>query len=256
MYSWWQRLNSLRHRIGFGLSERLRWSRGAHYETPALELKPATAEQGERIAALQTRYQVKFERRLNAATSLNNYEYLDILDRASQAFGLSPPRGGDLCDVGCANFWYAPALHAFFRPDRMVGVEVEAYRRYRDGHARIDYARGYIEHLPRTKLLIADYANSELPADVITAWFPFVTPAAILAWRLPLSLLRPERLLQRVRANLRSGGAFFMVNHGLREAAVAHSLCVAAGMRSRGVEQRVGLLSGHRPEPAVLSLWT
>ena len=26
-------------------------------------------------------------------------------------------------------------------------------------------------------------------ADLITSWFPFVTPAAILAWRLPLSLL-------------------------------------------------------------------
>ena len=32
------------------------------------------------------------------------------------------------------------------------------------------------------------------PADLITAWFPFLTPAAILAWRLPLSLLAPERL--------------------------------------------------------------
>lgn len=57
--------------------------------------------------------------------------------------------------------------------------------------------------LPNARFIVADYATCELPADVVTAWFPVVTPTAILAWRLPLSLLAPERLFRRIYHNLR-----------------------------------------------------
>jgi SAM-dependent methyltransferase len=254
MYSLWQRVRSLRHRFSFGLSERLRWSRGPFHESPALVL-PGSSEQAERIAALQSRYQVKFEARLAQATSLNNYEYLDLLDRLWQAAGLAPPRSGVLCDVGCANFCYAAALQAFFRPASLVGVEIEGYRRYRDGHTRIDYAAGYLALLPQARFVVADYAGLELAADVITAWFPFVTPQAILAWRLPLSFLTPVRLFARVRANLRPGGLFVMANHGLAEAAIAADLCAAAGLTSVGRHVGAGPLNAHRLAPAVLSAW-
>jgi len=245
----------LRHRLWYGLSERLRWSRGIYHETPANELAVPDSRQAQRIAALQSRYQVKFERHLNAATSYNNYEYLDILDRAFGAMGLTRPAGGALCDVGCANFWYAQALQAFFRPNSMLGVEVEGHRLYRDGHSRVDYAQGYLSQLPNARFLIADYRACDLPADWITAWFPFVTAQSILAWRLPLSLLAPTRLFERVRENLRPEGLFVMINHGPREAAVAGDLCIAAGMRRLGAAQESGVLSGHRLEPAVLSYW-
>src|SRR5271165_2876905 len=191
MYTFFERLRSLRHRFWYGVSERLRWSRGVFYEAPANALPAPGPRQAQRIAALQSRYQVKFENHLNAATSYNNYEYLDILDRAWSAAGLTLRAGGELCDVGCANFWYAEALQAFFRPQRMLGVEVEGYRLYRDGHTRIDYATGYLARVPNARFLIADYRGCELPADLITAWFPFVTAQSILAWRLPLVLLEP-----------------------------------------------------------------
>ena len=72
---------------------------------------------------------------MNAATSTNNYEYLDILDRAWADSGLQRPAGGVVCDVGSASFWYAAALHAFFRPRELVGVEVEGHRLFKDGHS-------------------------------------------------------------------------------------------------------------------------
>jgi hypothetical protein len=50
----------LRHRFWFGLSERLGWSRGTFHESPARVLG-GLFEQGERIAALQSRYQATFE---------------------------------------------------------------------------------------------------------------------------------------------------------------------------------------------------
>jgi hypothetical protein len=99
---------------------RIQWSRGAFEETPARELCTVNLEQAERIAALRDRYQVQFELRMSAATSVNNYEYLDILDRGRRDTGMSRPAGGVLCDIGCASFWYAATLQIFFRSDRMV----------------------------------------------------------------------------------------------------------------------------------------
>ncbi len=108
---------------------------------------------------------------MSAATSIRNYEYLDILDRGWRESGMRRPEGGALCDVGCASFWYAAALQAFFRPDRLVGVEVEGHRLFRDGRSRIDYAAGYLEQLPNARFVVADYTNYPEPADVITAGF-------------------------------------------------------------------------------------
>ncbi len=204
---------------------------------------------------MQSRYQVRFEAGLSAATSLNNYEYLDILDRFWSQAGLDRPLGLRVCDVGCANFCYAPAMQAFFQPRSLLGVEVEGYRLYRDGRTRIDYAKGYLEALPDARFLVADYLDLELPADLITAWFPFVTAPAILAWRLPLSLLRPQRLFARIGTNLSAGGMFVMVNHGLQEAAYADDLCNAACLRRVALSASEGPLSGHRALPAVISAW-
>jgi SAM-dependent methyltransferase len=204
---------------------------------------------------LADRYQVKFERAMSAATSINNYEYLDLLDRGWAATGMGRRAGGVLCDIGCASFWYAAALQSFFQPDRLLGVEIEGHRLFRDGRTRIDYARGYLTQLPSARFVVADYTGYAEPADIITSWFPFLTPAAILAWRLPLSLLAPDRLFRQIRHNLRPGGLFFMVNHGLKEVALAEGLCTAAGLRFTTRWSDPGFLSSHRMSPPILSWW-
>jgi hypothetical protein len=94
MYTLMQQLRSWRHSFWFGISERVRWSRGIHHETPARELPALSREQAERIAALRVRYQVQFEATMNASTGANNYEYLDMLDRAWSASGLLAVQGG------------------------------------------------------------------------------------------------------------------------------------------------------------------
>ena len=192
---------------------------------------------------------------MSAATSRNNYEYLDLLDRGWSSLGMGRPAGGVLCDIGCASFWYAATLQTFFRPDLMVGVEVEGHRLLRDGRSRIDYAAGYLASLPRARFVVADYTRYSEPADLISSWFPFLTPAAILAWRLPLSLLAPDRLFWRIRHNLRPGGLFFMVNHGPAEAALAEKLCTAAGLRCEARFATPGVLNRHRLLPPLLSWW-
>jgi SAM-dependent methyltransferase len=255
MYSLLQRLRSLRHAFWYGVSERIRWTRGAYQETPALALCDLKLEQAERIAALRDRYQVQFEARMSAASSINNYEYLELLDGGWEESGLVRPAGGVLCDIGCASFWYASALQAFFRPVRIVGVEVEGHRLFRDGRSRIDYAAGYLAHLPNARFVVADYARYEEPADLITSWFPFLTPVAILAWRLPLSLLAPERLFRQIKHNLRPHGTFFMANHGPDEADLAEQWCSAAGLRLIHRQVGRGVLGRERMQPPVLSWW-
>lgn len=255
MYSLFQRIRSLRHRFWYGVSERIRWSRGAFEETPVRQLCAVNREQGERIAALSSRYQVQFELQMSAATCANNYEYLDILDRGWTGSGMARPTGGVLCDIGCASFWYAATLQAFFRPDRLVGVEIEGHRLFKDGRTRIDYAAGYLRRLPSAQFVVADYADYREPADVIMSWFPFLTAAAVLAWRLPLSVLAPERLFWSIKHNLRPGGTFFMVNHGEEEAALANRLCIAAGLRLVSRWACPGVLSEHRMQAPVLSWW-
>ncbi len=208
---------------------------------------------------MRSRYQVQFESHMTAATSLNNYEYLDILDRAWSASGLPRPEGGELCDVGCASFWYAATLHAFFRPRRLLGVDIEGFRLFKDGRTRADYAAGYVSRLPDARFLVADYSSFAHRADIVTAWFPFVTPAAILAWRLPLSLLQPERLFRQIHHNLRPEGLLVMVNHGIEEAALAGELCTAARLLPvwRDFQSSPGStrLWGKRAVPAILSCW-
>ena len=204
---------------------------------------------------MQSRYQVQFELSLNAATSLNNYEYLDILDRAWSDAGLARAAGQVVCDIGCASFWYAAALQAFFQPAELTGVEVDGHRLFKDGRTRIDYALGYVAPLPNARFVVADYLRAEMPADVVTAWFPFLTPGAILAWRLPLSLLQPERLLARICRNLKPSGLFVMVNHGSREAQLGAKLCNAIGLRALFRGGASGPFSAHRESPAILSCW-
>jgi SAM-dependent methyltransferase len=255
MYSLLQQLRSWRHAFWYGVSERVRWTRGIYQETPVRELPTRTPDQSDRIALLRTRYQVRFESTLTAATSANNYEYLDILDRAWSESGLPPMQGGTLCDIGCASFWYAACLQAFFRPQRLVGIEIEGHRLFRDGRTRIDYAAGYLAGMTDAHFVVADYSTHNESADLITAWFPFLTPAAILAWRLPLSLLAPARLFASIKGNLKPQGLFVMVNHGPREAAMADRLCSAAGLRAVGRRGEAGILSSHRLRAPWLSCW-
>lgn len=207
------------------------------------------------IESLQARYGVCFESRYGRHTSLANYAYLDLLDQAWAAAGRPVPTGGLVTDVGCANFWYARTLHRFFRPAKLTGVDVEGYRLYPTGYSRYDAAAGYVADLPQTSFVTVDYCEMDEQVDVITAWFPFVTPTPVLAWRLPLTVFSPERLFARIARNLAAGGTFFMVNQGTDEADVAAEYCRQAGLRSQGCWVHPWPLRP-RPHPPVASWWT
>jgi hypothetical protein len=254
-YSLGQRFRSLYHALWFRLSERIHWSRKPYHEVPIGRLTDLATWQSACIESLQARYGLCFESRYGRHTSLANYAYLDLLDQAWTAAARPVPTGGLVTDVGCANFWYAQTLHRFFRPAKLTGVDVEGFRLYPTGYSRYDAAAGYVANLPQTSFVTADYCEMDEQMDVITAWFPFVTPAPVLAWRLPLTVFSPERLLARIARNLATGGTLFMVNQGTDEADVATGYCRQAGLRSQGRWVHPRPLRP-RPHPPVASWWT
>lgn len=252
-----ERLHSAYLRLWFEVSERLRWSRGICHEAPAVTLDGldgldvATRERVERLA---TRFGVRFEASLGRATALDNYAYLDLLDRAFAALCIDRPRGGRVQDAGSASFRYAAALQAFFAPRALVGVEVEGYRLLRDGHSRIDHARGYIAALPNARFVVADYARFNDTADVVTMFFPFVTVRPLLAWRLPLKVFDPWAWFARAPANLARGGLLVVASHGDDEADIAVRLCQRVGLTALG-RFRDDTPLAPRTLPAVVTLW-
>lgn len=249
-----QRVRSYYHGIWHGLTASLRWTRGACVERPAGRLVGQSAEAAAMIADLQQRYGVTFEQQLNATTALNCYDYAAILDAALRAWNVTIPAGGALHDIGSANFWYATVLDRLFRPSSLVGVEVDGYRLYPNGYSRWDAAQGYLSAIPQGRYVVADYQAFCEPADLITAWYPFVTAEPLLAWRLPLTVFHPSALFARVAQNLRDGGLFFMVNHGHEEAAVASAFCLAAGLRPYRPSCAPHTLRSHS-RPPVVSCW-
>ncbi|MFO1378566.1 MAG: class I SAM-dependent methyltransferase [Steroidobacteraceae bacterium] len=164
------------------------------------------------------------------------------------------PRGQRVQDAGSAGFRYAAALDAFFRPAALVGIEVEGHRLLRDGRSRIDHARGYVAPFPHARFVVADYTAFDESADVITMFYPFVTVAPLLAWRLPLEVFAPEAWFARAARNLAPGGLLVVVSHGDDEAGIAKRLCAAQDLTAVGGFRDDGPLLP-RPRPAVVTLW-
>ena len=248
------RLRSGYHRFWYEASQALRWSRGTYRKDSLGTRLNLTPTQHVRIEELASIYGTRFELRCPPETSLINYGYLDLLDRACHALNWHISENQAMCDVGSANFAYAAALQSFFHPSHLVGTEVEGHRLYCNGRSRIDYAHGHIQDLPNTHYVASDYRQYNQPADIITTWFPFVTPKPLLAWRLPLSLFDPAAIFARIANNLVFGGTFVMINHSPTEATIARDLAEATGLVCRGQYVHDAPLRP-RTQPAVLTLW-
>jgi hypothetical protein len=248
------RLRSGYHRFWYEATQALRWSRGTYREGPAMAGLDLTSSQRARIDTLAKKYTTRFELRYPPETTLLNYGYLDLLDRARQALNWNISRNQKICDVGSSNFAYAAALQAFFHPSHLTGTEVDGHRLYSNGRSRIDYAHGHIQDLPHTNYVVTDFRQYHQPAEIITAWYPFVTPKPLLAWRLPLSLFDPAALFAQIANNLVIGGTFVMINHSPTEAAVARNIAEATGLVCQGQYVHNTPLRS-RAQPAVLTLW-
>jgi SAM-dependent methyltransferase len=191
---------------------------------------------------------------MRQSLALANYLHLDLLDRARDAFQWTPDSGANLVDVGSQHFYYASVLHAFFQPQKLTGVEIEGYRICQDGYSRFDYAMTYIRDLPNTQYQVIDFCDFTEAADGITCFYPFVEPVALVRWRLPLKVFRPELLAQTMARVLRPKGFVFMVNCGEEEGVNACRLVVGADLKLVGQLICPDPLTEWKEFP-VISLW-
>ena len=102
---------------------------------------------------------------------------------------------------------------------------------------------------------MAGYAGYAAPADTIVAWYPFVTPAPALAWRMSLGLFAPRRLFARMASNLNPGGVLVRGNQGPEEAECAAGCCREAEVLFLSSCQPLALLRARRLPP-VISIWS
>ena len=225
--------------VSFVLRKALRWSRGParlpQEDKRDLFAFLPTDERGaaERLTAeLRARYHLDaLAQRSTRTTYLANLALLANLQRL--AAGSPPPCSEDGCvraiDVGCGDFHYATALQRWLAaatPEREVvlrGIEVDGHGIYRDGHSRADHARAHARLAERAggsvQFQVGDFTRLPLPEqDVVTLLFPFLSAYASLQWGLPLSRLRPARLVAQAVAVVRPGGWILVVNQTSTEA--------------------------------------
>jgi hypothetical protein len=103
-----------------------------------------------------------------------------------------------IVDVGCRNFCLAPVLESYFQDysTTVYGVEIDAYRRYRDFHTRADYAHYYAKRVEKGSFLDCDFLKFKKSCDVVFLLNPFVTKRPLLKWGLSLFQFKPEAIFK------------------------------------------------------------
>lgn len=137
-------------------------------------------------------------------------EVVDFLERFEWPTPTEPHAFLTIADVGCRNFFLAPALDGFFRQRGwepvLHGIEIDAYRRLSNLRTRRQYGEFYAAQVPQGQFHAMDFLKWKPGLDGILLLHPFVKPRSVLAWGLPLGLLRPEALFQHAPARLIPGG--------------------------------------------------
>jgi SAM-dependent methyltransferase len=227
---------ALINQLTYPVRQTLRWRRRGYHEAAADPLAVITAHARQpRFAELVQRYQPALADRYDAANILENLDVLHLLDQARSLAEWSPPDTPlRVLDVGSKNFYYAAALHAFWSDiapvESLLGVEVDAYRVYRDGYSRHDYADAYRAGLTGVDYLAADIRDVHRRVHAITLLFPFVVALPLVRWGLPIGLLAPDAVLAHVWSLLEPGGLLILVNQDQVEADEQDVVCERVGV--------------------------
>lgn len=148
-----------------------------------------------------------------------NLATLWILESVLGKFALKPEQ---ILEPGCQDFNRLPATYAFFRNrgvnPAITGLELDPYRVLSKLYSRHDLAQYYRSLVPEadTEYFGGDFFGyrPSWPADLILAFYPFVSPHPALAWGLPEEYGNPMAWLHSISENLRENGLALVLHQG------------------------------------------
>lgn len=125
-----------------------------------------------------------------------------------------------IIDLGPASWFYLPALLEVAPRARIIGVELDPYRRFRDLYTRAQHAQAHVQRAifmgRDVQYLQGDGFNYRLPnsngSTLVTIFFPFVFSGTARKWGIPASYVRWRETLNTFRNALRSDDRILIVH--------------------------------------------
>lgn len=202
------------------------WKRPLKQPVPGIDLPTS-----ERLARLRRDYPLaRWGEVCSRAEWRENLYILDLLDRH---LGRPAAPIGPCLDIGTKNGVHFPAL-ASYSGQGWDGIELDAYRRYRNLASRRDHGR-FMARPFASRYLSGSLLALHTPTRyrLITWFLPFITEAPLAAWGLPRRFYQPVALLTRAYELLDAGGTLLIVNQGEWERQVQERLFTATGISAR-----------------------
>ena len=160
-----------------------------------------------------------------------------------------------VADVGARNFCFAPVIENFFRtlakshppaeniPIAIHGIEVDGYRRFKNGHTRADYGFYFAQKVQRGTFHVMDFLNFQKKLDCIFLLNPFVYRESVLHWGLPKTFLQPQKILAHCFDLLGPQGLLVLSSPTQEEWSLLVPMAQQAGFEL--IEERIWKPSAH-----------
>jgi hypothetical protein len=230
----------LRNAVDFPLRQLFQWRRrGCRLPSEAKEglFAPDVLPEMERLVS--TYGLQRWARESGAVDFAASLFYLQMLERAFAAAKVTLPHPVVALDAGPSDWFYVQALHGLLsryaaaehRSVKLDGVELDAFRIYRDLYSRHDWADAYRAGLQGVDYIPGDLRGYQLKVDLAFMLFPFLFPKDLRRWGLPRRYLQPKALLEHVYSLVRPGGFLVIANVGEAERIEQHRLLNALGLR-------------------------
>lgn len=165
-----------------------------------------------------------------------------------------------VADIGAKTWHYVRGLEALLRKGYggprevlLTGLEIDAFRVYRDFHSRWDWATWHRAPCPSARYLAMDALHFNEPQDLVFLLLPIMNVDEHLDWGLPLERYQPEVLFSHARRLAGRDGHVVMLNFAYEEPA----LDILAEAHAAALLLRVPAPSALVPAhlPRVLTLW-
>lgn len=249
----------------YNIRQWLRWSGLKHQESNcARQTHLLTQKQQELI----NRYQLNdWFSHCSSQTIFEGLGTLDLLDRVPmevlQSVKKKSVLGIRAIDIGAKNWRNAGAFSAWLKANfadshiRLTGIEVDAFRLYRNLRTRSSYGQFYSQKFSTPLLDLqywpGDVRSWSVPVLLAFWMFPFVSLSPHRAWGLPKNLFDPEQTFAHVESQILPGGSLIMANQGDWELELAKKYIKRLRLRYQECIEN-SLHASHYP--ILLTVWT